>query len=231
MRNMIATFIVTSSIVLSACTSVHSNKNYLVASTEKVQPVIAAAPAETEVEPIAPAAEPTVAPTADPTVKPTVTIEEAIEEALEEPDVATIVVSLADQRVNVYGNDRYGKPTILLRSMICSTGREGHRTPTGTYSIYEHTDKGGMHLMVDGTYAKWCMRWKKGGYMFHTVCYAHKNDADPIPEEVEDLGTPVSRGCVRLTPEDAEWLYKNTANGATVITTELSLYDWRLANL
>ena len=108
----------------------------------------------------------------------------------------------------------------IIKMFPVSTGREGHRTPLGTYSIYEHTDNGGYHLMVDGTYARYCMRFKKGGYMFHTVCYAYKGAPEPIQEEVDALGTSVSRGCVRLSVADAEWLYNNTANGCTVVIAD-----------
>ena len=110
----------------------------------------------------------------------------------------------------------YDKFGAVVKSFIVSTGRKGHSTPLGTYTIYEHSTGNGYHLMVDGTYGKWCMRFKKGGYMFHSVCYARSGDPAPIAQEVADLGTSVSRGCVRLSVTDAEWLYKNTANGCVV---------------
>lgn len=104
----------------------------------------------------------------------------------------------------------------LIRTMICSVGREGHRTPTGNFKIYEHTAKGGWVYMADGTYAIWSMRFRTGGYMFHTVCFKNKGDAQPIPEEVAALGSPASLGCVRLTVEDAMWLYKTVPDGTMV---------------
>ncbi|MBR3169586.1 L,D-transpeptidase [Candidatus Saccharibacteria bacterium] len=110
----------------------------------------------------------------------------------------------------------YDKYNQIVNAFIVSTGRKGHRTPLGTYKIYEHSTGNGYHLMVDGTYGKWCMRWKTGGYMFHSVCYARNGDAEPIPQEVADLGTSVSRGCVRLSVTDAEWLYRATPNGCIV---------------
>ncbi|MBQ3293128.1 L,D-transpeptidase [Candidatus Saccharibacteria bacterium] len=104
----------------------------------------------------------------------------------------------------------------LLKTFIVSTGREGHRTPLGTYSIYEHSTGTGYHLMVDGTYGRFCMRFKKGGYMFHSVCYAYPGAPEPLLDEVAALGTSVSRGCVRLSVADAEWLYNSTSNGCLV---------------
>ena len=124
---------------------------------------------------------------------------------------ATIVVHRISNICIVY--DKLGQ---VVKSFVVSTGRKGHSTPLGTYRIYEHSTGNGYHLMVDGTYGKWCMRFKQGGYMFHSVCFAKSGDLAPIAQEVADLGTSVSRGCVRLSVTDAEWLYKNTANGCVV---------------
>lgn len=108
----------------------------------------------------------------------------------------------------------------LLNEFVVSTGKPGHETPLGTYQIYQHTTSTGYHPMVDGTYGRFCMRFKQGGYMFHSVCYAYKGAPEPIPEEVACLGTSVSRGCVRLSVTDAQWLYNNTPNGCLVVITD-----------
>ncbi|MBQ3441350.1 L,D-transpeptidase family protein [Candidatus Saccharibacteria bacterium] len=110
----------------------------------------------------------------------------------------------------------YDANSQILNTFIVSTGREGHRTPLGTYSIYAHATGAGYHPMVDGTYGRFCMRFKKGGYMFHSVCYAYPGAPTPIPEEILSLGTSVSRGCIRLNVADAEWLYNTTPNGCLV---------------
>lgn len=104
----------------------------------------------------------------------------------------------------------------LINAFVVSTGRAGHLTPLGTYRIYQHATGAGYHPMVDGTYGRFCMRFKKGGYMFHSVCYAYPGALEPIPEEVFSLGTSVSRGCVRLSVADAEWLYNTTPDGCLV---------------
>lgn len=105
----------------------------------------------------------------------------------------------------------------LVRSMLCSTGRAGHGTPGGTFTIYEHTAGGGWVYMADGTWAVWGMRFRTGGYMFHSVCFAKKGDLLPIPEEVAALGSKASLGCVRLSVDDAMWLY-NTVPDGTLVT-------------
>ncbi|MBR3252717.1 L,D-transpeptidase [Candidatus Saccharibacteria bacterium] len=124
---------------------------------------------------------------------------------------ASIIVHRISNTCQVY--DANGQ---LLNNFIVSTGRTGHLTPLGTHKIYEHSTGTGYHLMVDGTYGRFCMRFKKGGYMFHSVCYAYPGAPEPIPEEVFALGTSVSRGCIRLSVTDAQWLYDNTPNGCLV---------------
>lgn len=108
----------------------------------------------------------------------------------------------------------------LLKAFAVSTGKPGHETPLGTYQIYQHTDKGGYHPMVDGTYGRYCMRFKQDGYMFHSVCYAYNGAPEPIAQEVADIGTSVSHGCVRLNVTDAKWLYDNTPNGCLVVIAD-----------
>lgn len=126
----------------------------------------------------------------------------------------SVTVNRTTNICTVYSQDSAGEYTVVEREMICSTGRKGHLTPLGTFKIYEHS--AGWHYMVDGTYSKWCMRFKKGGYMFHTVCYENTTDAEPIPEEIEELGTNASRGCIRLGLEDAEWMFNTVPNGTVV---------------
>lgn len=108
----------------------------------------------------------------------------------------------------------------VICGFTVSTGKPGHETPLGTYQIYEHSTGSDYHPMVDGTYGRYCMRFKQGGYMFHSVCYAYPGAPEPIPEEVADLGTSVSRGCVRLGVLEAEWLYNATSNGCIVVVTD-----------
>lgn len=139
-----------------------------------------------------------------------------------EPPTITVVGSPATivvyRKSNVLGV--YDKDWQLIKACYVSTGKPGHETPLGVFQIYQHTDKGGYHPMVDGTYARWCMRFKEGGYMFHSVCYAYNGAPEPIPQEVADIGTSVSLGCVRLNVEDAKWLYNATSNGCLVVVMD-----------
>ncbi len=128
-----------------------------------------------------------------------------------------IVVDRTYNVCNVLAVGPDGTYSQLIKSMLCSTGRAGHGTPGGTFTIYEHTAGGGWVYMADGTWAVWGMRFRTGGYMFHSVCFAKKGDLLPIPEEVAALGSKASLGCVRLSVEDAMWLY-NTVPDGTLVT-------------
>ncbi len=127
-----------------------------------------------------------------------------------------IVVDRTFNVCNVFAVGEDGTYSQLIRCMLCSTGRAGHGTPAGTFKIYEHTAGGGWVYMADGTWAVWGMRFRTGGYMFHSVCFAKKGDALPIPEEVAALGSKASLGCVRLSVEDAMWLYNLVPDGTLV---------------
>lgn len=124
----------------------------------------------------------------------------------------TIVVFRKSNTLGVYDENWQ-----LIKACFVSTGKPGHETPLGTYTIYQHTDNGDYHPMVDGTYGRYCMRFKKGGFMFHSVCYANRGDPEPILQEVADIGTSASLGCVRLYVDDAEWLYANVSDGCQVV--------------
>ena len=127
-----------------------------------------------------------------------------------------IIVDRTYNVCNVLTVGQDGTYSQLVRSMLCSTGRAGHGTPGGTFTIYEHTAGGGWVYMADGTWAVWGMRFRTGGYMFHSVCFAKKGDLLPIPEEVAALGSKASLGCVRLSVEDAMWLYNAVPDGTLV---------------
>lgn len=133
--------------------------------------------------------------------------------AIETP--ATIIVFRKSNLIEVYN-----KANQPIKTLPVSTGKPGHETPLGFYQIYQHTDNGGYHPMEDGTFARYCMRFKQGGFMFHSVCYANKGDEKPISEEVSAIGTSVSLGCVRLNVDDAKWLYNATPNGCQVVVID-----------
>jgi hypothetical protein len=106
-----------------------------------------------------------------------------------------IVASITEQVAYVYRNG------IRIARSSCSTGRPGHPTPTGVFTILEkevhHTSS-----IYKGAEMPYMERVTWGGIALH---------AGDLP------GYPDSHGCVRLPLEFSKLLFGVTMKGATVI--------------
>ena len=58
-----------------------------------------------------------------------------------------------------------------------------------------------------------------GGILFHSVLY-NEIDGKPTSSSVNNLGSRASHGCIRLSVENAKWIYNNCKRGTTVIVRE-----------
>src|SRR5213082_1695972 len=109
-----------------------------------------------------------------------------------------IVASVTEQTAYVYRNG-----ICIARSSV-STGRPGHRTPTGVFTILEkevhHTSS-----IYKGAEMPYMERATWGGIALH---------AGDLP------GYPDSHGCVRLPLEFSKLLFGVTMKGATVIIVD-----------
>jgi hypothetical protein len=109
-----------------------------------------------------------------------------------------IVASITEQVAYVYRNG-----VCIARSSV-STGRSGHRTPTGVFTIFEkevhHTSS-----IYKGAEMPYMERVTWGGIALH---------AGDLP------GYPDSHGCVRLPLEFSKLLFGVTMKGATVIIAD-----------
>lgn len=123
-------------------------------------------------------------------------------------------ISLSDQRVYAFEWTESGY-THRIRSMVCSTGLDSTPTPTGTYR-------------ASGPVSRWCYFpkfgfWAQYGYrirgniLFHSVLYVRANESSLKQSSLDNLGSKASNGCVRLTVENARWIYENCPAGTTVI--------------
>ena len=128
-----------------------------------------------------------------------------------------ICVNRAANTVTIYEADESGYYTIPIKAMVCSTGREGHSTPLGTFAITGV--KKTWCYMVDGTYGQYSSQFR-GNYLFHSICYKKANPATMLTDEYNMLGGRASRGCVRLQVIDAKWIYDNCKAG-----TKVTIYD------
>ena len=109
-----------------------------------------------------------------------------------------IIVSLPEQVLYVYRNGvRIGRSTV-------SSGKAGHRTPTGVFTILQKNVKH-TSTIYKGASMPYMERLTWGGVALH---------AGNLP------GYPAAHGCVRLPLDFAQQLYTVTSNGTTVIVTD-----------
>ena len=97
--------------------------------------------------------------------------------------------------------------------MLTSVGDD---TPLGTF----HTpEKYRWRFMVNDTYTQYATRITKG-FLFHSITYETTNPNTMITNGYNGLGVVRSAGCVRLTCENAKWIYDNCKIGTTVVIYE-----------
>ena len=125
-----------------------------------------------------------------------------------------IKVNLEQNVVTIYSKDEDGEYTIPVRAMVCSTGKA---TPTsGTYTIPNGKwDRWTWGKMVGNVWAQYYVRIK-GSILFHSVPYTSKDKSTLEYWEYDKLGTKASAGCIRLTVQDAKWIYDNCKAGSQV---------------
>lgn len=119
-------------------------------------------------------------------------------------------VNLTQNVVTVYGQDAQGQYTKPVKSFICSVGRD---TPTGTFQT---SDRYVWRALYGDVYGQYATRIT-GDILFHSVPYLKMYDKSSLQyQEYNLLGQSVSMGCVRLTVEDAKWIYDHCPAGTTV---------------
>lgn len=114
----------------------------------------------------------------------------------------SLLVDQAAQRMYVYESG------VLVRELPVSTGRPTSVTLTRAWSgvVGENLGSGGVD---GGMYAdfKWFLfQDLYGSILIHSVPYTRQGD-DKVYDQLDALGIrPASRGCVRISPDDAQWL-------------------------
>ena len=106
-----------------------------------------------------------------------------------------MVVSITEQRAYVYRNG------VLIGATTVSTGRAGHLTPTGVFTVLQK-QKEHRSTIYDGAPMPYMERLTWGGIALH---------AGGLP------GYPESHGCVHLPSEFARLLYEISPDGMTVV--------------
>lgn len=124
----------------------------------------------------------------------------------------TIFVNRALNCISIVQQEEDGTVT-PVKAMVCSCGKEGHETPEGVFQTSDYYE---WRRMVDRSYGRYAVRFN-GKILFHSVPYT-KTSPDSLEwEEYNALGENASLGCVRLSVEDAKWIYDNCKPGTTVV--------------
>ena len=130
-----------------------------------------------------------------------------------------MTVDVRNQVTTVYGRDENGEYTIPVRRMICSTGTKANPSDVGDW-------------VLNGRHAKWCVFPKWGNsyarywtrinasIAFHSVIYTAVSLDAMKTSSYKKLGQRASHGCIRLTVEDAKWVYDNIGEGTVVSIRE-----------
>lgn len=122
----------------------------------------------------------------------------------------SIEVDLSDQTLKV----KLGET--LVREFRVSTGAAATPTPVGeTRIILKQPVRVGNkppHYIMPRF-----MMFREGGYGFHALPSLGTDGGVFWTEARNHIGIPVSHGCIRVLPEDADWLYDFTDVGTKVV--------------
>ena len=117
--------------------------------------------------------------------------------------------------LTVYAKDGDNGFIIPVKAMLTSVGDD---TPLGTFQTPE---KYRWRFMVNDTYTQYATRIKAGaGFLFHSITYETTDPNTMITAGYNGLGVVRSAGCIRLTCENAKWIYDNCKLGTTVVIYE-----------
>ena len=137
------------------------------------------------------------------------------ENALKALKPYVLKVSVKDQRVYAYGLDENNEYTDLVRIMKCSTGRKGNDTPKGTFESGTGPGARWHYFQKFDCWAQYAY-YIQGDIMFHSVLYGSKGGS-VTRSSVNNLGRRASHGCVRLSVEDAKWVWSNCPRNTKVV--------------
>ncbi len=122
-----------------------------------------------------------------------------------------IRVNRALNCVTIYGRDETGDYTVPVRAICCSTGKN-NRTPLGTFKL---GTKYRWRKMLGGVYSQYAFR-VYGGVLIHSVPYYTQNPGNLETYQYNRLGQQASAGCIRMSVEDAKWVFDHCEEGTLV---------------
>lgn len=119
-----------------------------------------------------------------------------------------ITVDLSKQKTTIYSGKK--NDWSVLNSFICSTGKKDQSTPIGSFVIMQKGEWFYSSKYKEG--AKYWVQFQ-GNYLFHSLPYNY--DQTTVVDKT--LGTPASHGCIRLSEDNAKWLYQNIPSGTKLV--------------
>jgi len=119
-----------------------------------------------------------------------------------------IAVSKSEKQVYIYHIEN--NSWINIKVFTCNIGSPDSPTIEGTF----FSGLKGTNLKIDEIYVKYFTQIS-GNYLFHSVIY--NEDGEIIDGR---LGEAVSHGCVRLSLEDAKYIYYNIPAGTGIKITK-----------
>jgi hypothetical protein len=120
-----------------------------------------------------------------------------------------IKINKQQNTVTIYEKDKDGNYTVPIKAMTCSVGTA---TPLG---VFKTPIKYRWKLLMGDVWGQYSTRIVNG-ILFHSVWYYKLDPSTLSTTQYNKLGTTASHGCVRLTVEDAKWIYDNCPIGTTV---------------
>jgi len=133
-----------------------------------------------------------------------------------------VLINKKQQTLTVYQDGRR-LGTLRISTGLLSSGNPLAATPPGVYLIGSRM----KDFQNDGFHYDYPIRLH-GDYLLHTVGYKTKNGSRIYTEELDNLGSPASHGCVRMDIRPAEdgsglnawWVWTHLGRDTRVIVTE-----------
>ncbi|NLD52005.1 MAG: L,D-transpeptidase family protein [Clostridiales bacterium] len=124
-----------------------------------------------------------------------------------------IEVDVANQLIKVFRRDVNNEFTDLYKIFTASTGTEKFPSDVGTWTLTGRRARWASFPTWGGGLAEY---WVKinNSIAFHSFLYGSNKKVNM--GSVNKLGKPASHGCIRLTLQDAKWIYDNIREGVEV---------------
>ena len=122
--------------------------------------------------------------------------------------------------MTIYCKDYNGEYTIPYRAVTVSTGFPDTPTYLG-HSVIDGKNRW-YYFEEDEAYIAYACFFSQGRRMMHSIAYWEPRHDALVEGEFNKLGDIASHGCVRMTIDNAKWIYYNCPNGTPVYVYE----DW-----